>query len=211
MIRKTFYLFCLLILALPIYSKEDVDESLQTNTIEIPDCGLIKIALTSWVQLYESGFIIYHPLAKDVNPTPDIQFSFKCYGEKDEIVVNNARVAFNKTTKLWGLNPSLLNRSKDRERQEWFENSYKVNQLHAKNSQGWVLINPTGVVNYPARELSFCLINDKTRKALCGNGIVEYFPDDPEVTKINYEPIILQFLTSIEFIAEKKSTPCDKK
>lgn len=210
MLRNFIYLFCLLILALPTYATQEVDESLQTNSIEVPDCGLIKIALTSWVQLYESGFIIYHPLAKDVNPTPDIQFSFKCYKADDENVVNNGVVAFNKTTKLWELSPDLLNRS-DNESQEWFKKNLIVNKLEAKNTQGWVKVNSIGFGNDSERELSFCLINDKTKKALCGNGIVEYFAGDAEVTKINYEPIVLKFLKSIEFFSENKSAPCDKK
>lgn len=199
MIKKLICLLWLVILALPICATEETNESLHTNTIEISDCGTIKIDLTSWVQLYDSGFIIYHPSAKDVNPTPDVQFSFKCYEENDENVINNTIVSFNDTTKIWELNPNLL-KNYDKAGKESVKKLNTVYQLKSKNAQGWVLTHPSMFGNYPTRELSFCLINKLNQKALCGSGDVEYFPDDPEVTKINYEPFVLKFLQSIEFI-----------
>lgn len=200
MIRKLICLFCLLVLTLSACATQKVDESLHTNTIEISDCGTIKIDLTSWVVLYSSGFIIYHPLAEDVNPTPDVQFTFKCYSANDENVVNNTIVSFNDTTQLWELNPDLLSKYKDKDILENVKKLNKVYQLKTKNAQGWILTHPSMVGNYPTRELSFCLIDKLNQKALCGSGDVEYFPDDPEVTKINYEPFVLKFLQSIEFI-----------
>lgn len=204
MIRKLICLFCLLILTLPACAAQKVDESLHTNTIEISDCGTIKIDLTSWVQLYDSGFIIYHPSVKDVNPTPDVQFTFKCYSANDENVIDNTIVSFNDTTQLWELNPDLLSKYKDKNILESVKKLNKVYQLKAKNAQGWILTHPSMVGNYPTRELLFCLIDKLNQKALCGSGDVEYFPDDPDVTKINYEPIVLKFLKSIEFISENK-------
>lgn len=176
--------------------------------IQSKKCGSIKIDLPKWVEIYMSTLEINkkfpHDLLSYVKLNNSINFTFLC---ETKVKFEDTEVFFNKKTQQW----ELKDQYKDNEIEDTDRKTYQVYQLKAKNASGWLRTgtfqgdsDDHGNYDY-MKNATFCLINDKQTKEICGNGDVQFIPNKKDLGTKNsdYTPMLIQFLQTLKFEDDK--------
>lgn len=171
-------------------------------------CGSISMELPKWVKFQHGALEIVknfpHDLLAYVKLGSKIHISMFC---STKINYEDSKVFFNKETQKW----ELKDQYKDSEIEDTDRKAYKIYQLKAKNASGWLRTatfqrdsDDHGNYDY-MKNATFCLINDKQTKEICGSEDVQFIPDKKHLGTQNsdYTPMLIQFLETLQFEDDK--------
>lgn len=127
----------------------------------------------------------------------DLGFSFICFDKSSDNWQKGRAIQFDDKNKVWIKNiNNRLDASDDPDLANILDKVTEINNIKAKNSQGFAITEDdiNGNEGIRRRMLDFCLIH--INQVLCGNGRIMILSDP----KSNLLPYALEIIQSIEFV-----------
>lgn len=165
-------------------------------------CGSITLNVFKWVQVSWSAIRFKKQFPND--GIGSVFYNIKC--QTKNITLSDEYVLFNKDTKNW----ELSGEAKKEEVLYTHHKAYTIYQLKAQNGvTGWLTTHmtllPPSFGMAVRKSVNFCLFNKSYTKQFCGNGEVQFIPDEKYInsSKNDYTSTLIQVLETLKFKDDK--------